>query len=61
MVRNSKQRWDVGNTVRVGFLNLRIVSCKEVKDGLPDIYQLESLDCTKHYEFNPHNGLFRID
>lgn len=61
MVNNSRQNWTPGSTVKVGFMTLRIVSARAVKDGLPDIYVLESLDSTKWYEFIPHNGLRRIE
>ena len=60
MITKTKQGWSAGNTVKVGFLTLRVLHSKSVKDGLPDIYILESLDGSKLYEFIPHNGLFRI-
>ena len=52
--------WEPGRIVKVGFLSLRVLGCQAVKDGLPDIYTLESLDGAKQYEFTPHNGLRRI-
>ena len=61
MITKTKQNWIVGETVRVGFLTLKIVGVESVKDGLPDIYKLTSLDGTKEYEFIPHNGLTRIN
>lgn len=60
MIQNSKQKWVKGQEVKVGFLKLRVVSAAAIKDGLPDIYTLESLDSSKRYEFIPHNGLHRI-
>ncbi len=54
------QDWTIGNTVKVGFLTLRVKSVQAVRDGLPDIYTLESLDGSKLYEFIPHNGIQRI-
>ena len=54
-------QWVVGNVVKVGFLQLRVVSAQAVKDGLPDIYTLESLNGLRRYEFIPHNGLHRVD
>ncbi len=60
MITRSKQNWENGQTVKVGFLTLRVVSAQAIKDGLPDIYTLESLDKAKQYEFIPHNGLRRI-
>lgn len=60
MVNNTRQNWSVGSVVKVGFLSLRVLGCRAVKDGLPDIYTLESLDGRKCYEFIPHNGLVRL-
>jgi hypothetical protein len=59
-IRNSKQDWSRGSIVNVGFLKLRVLGFEAIKDGLPDIYTLESLDGRKLYEFVPHNGLTRI-
>lgn len=61
MIKNTKQNWTIGSTVKVGFLTLRVTGAKAIKDYLPDIYSLESLDGTKLYEFIPHNGLTRIN
>lgn len=61
MITRSKQDWSIGAVVKVGFLKLRITGAKAVKDGLPDIYSLESLDGKRQYEFIPHNGLTRIN
>ncbi len=60
MIVHSKQNWTIGQTVKVGFLTLRVVSARAEKDYLPDIYTLESLDGSRQYEFIPHNGLTRI-
>ncbi len=60
MIRNSKQKWETGNTVKVGFLSLRVTGARSEYDGLPDIYELESMDGSKKYEFIPHNGLTRV-
>jgi hypothetical protein len=59
--RRSKQSWQVGAVVKVGFLSLRVVGVKAVYDGMPDIYTLASLDGLRAYEFIPHHGLTRID
>ena len=59
-ITKSKQDWTPGKEVQVGFLRLRVVSVEAIKDSMPDIYTLESLDGTKKYEFIPHNGLSRI-
>jgi hypothetical protein len=60
MVNRTRQNWSVGSVVKVGFMSLRILGVRAVKDGLPDIYTLESLDGAKRYEFIPHNGLVRL-
>jgi hypothetical protein len=61
MITKTKQNWSVGETVKVGFLSLKVTGTRAVKDGLPDIYDLVSLDGEKTYEFIPHNGLFRTN
>jgi len=61
MITKTKQNWNIGCVVKVGFLTLKVTGIEQVKDNLPDIYKLESLDGTKSYEFIPHNGLTRID
>lgn len=60
MVTRGKQDWSIGAVVRVGFMRLRVLSVAAVKDGLPDIYTLQSLDGVKLYRFVPHNGLERV-
>lgn len=60
MIQNSKQNWAVGETVKVGFLKLVVVSVRAVKDYLPDIYTLESAKGVR-YEFVPHHGLTRLE
>lgn len=60
MITRTRQDWSIGQTVKVGFLSLRVVSVRAEYDGLPDIYTLASLDGTKRYEFIPHNGLSRL-
>lgn len=60
-MRSKNKSWEVGATVKVGFLSLRVLSVRAEKDYLPDIYTLESLDGLKRYEFIPHHGLNRID
>lgn len=57
----SKQSWNIGDTVKVGFMRLKVVSVRAEKDWKPDIYTLESLDGSKRYEFIPHYGLSRVD
>ena len=61
MITRSKQNWSVGQTVKVGFMTLKVVKAEAIHDGMPDIYTLVSLDGTKTYEFIPHHGLTRIN
>lgn len=63
MVRNSKQKWEVGQTVNVGFVRGLVVKAAIVTpaDGLPDVYFLANRAGDKLYEFTPHNGLRRAD
>ncbi len=60
MINNSKQDWSIGQTVKVGFLQLIVQSVRAERDGLPDIYTLRSKTSANIYEFIPHNGLHRI-
>lgn len=63
MISNSKQNWQVGEIVSVGFLKLR-VTAKEPTPGdyMPDAYILCGLGdkADRKYRFVPHNGLCRI-
>ncbi len=59
-IKNSKQDWSIGETVKVGFLTLRVTGLRSVVDGLPDIYTLENFKGDRQYEFIPHNGIMRI-
>lgn len=58
--RSKNKDWSIGAVVKVGFLTLRVLAVTAIKDHLPDIYKLESLDGLKQYEFIPHHGLNRI-
>lgn len=50
----SSQVWEIGNTVKVGFLTLKIVG------GVTNQWILENKDGSKKYRFEPHLGLFAI-
>lgn len=52
--------WDVGATVKVGFMRLKVAGIRAVKDGLPDIYTLVNLSGDRAYDFIPHRGLTLI-
>ena len=60
MITKTKQDWTPGNIVKVGFLRLRVLGARAVKDGLPDIYTLESVNGTVRYEFIPHHGIRKL-
>ena len=62
MITKSKQNWAAGQTVKVGFLSLRVI-CPVPTPGdyMPDAYVLANLQSTKLYKFIPHNGLTGID
>lgn len=63
MIVNSKQVWEVGETVRVGFLQLRVTG-KEPTPGdyQPDAYLLCGLGDKedRKYRFVPHKGIERL-
>lgn len=61
MITKSKQIWEVGEQVKVGFLTLRITA-KEPTPGdfMPDAYLLTDKTGQKKYRFVPHNGLERV-
>lgn len=58
--RNKNKDWEIGAIVNIGFMrNLEVISVRAEKDGMPDIYTLES-STGKRYEFIPHNGIYAI-
>jgi hypothetical protein len=62
VISNSKQTWDVEQTVKVGFLTLVVKAAIPTPgDGMPDAYILTNKAGDKLYAFVPHNGLRRID
>ncbi len=60
MINTSKQSWEIGSMVKVGFMTLKVLEVKAVKDYLPDIYILGNPKNGKRYEFIPHNGLLAL-
>ena len=61
MISNSKQQWEVGQTVRAGFMSVTIkAKCFTPGDGLPDLYICANAAGDKLYSFVPHNGCTRI-
>lgn len=62
MVKNSKQNWQAGATVKVGFMSLVVKAAIATPgDYLPDAYILANQAGTQLYKFVPHNGLEKID
>jgi hypothetical protein len=65
VIKNSSQVWEVGQTVKVGFLTL-VVTAKEPTPGdhRPDAYLLmgtSKAGAIREYRFVPHHGLERIN
>jgi hypothetical protein len=58
-IKNSVQKWEAGQIVKVGFMTLTVVSLEPTPgDYRPDIYHLISAKGAK-YTFTPHFGLER--
>ena len=54
--------WEVGSTVKVGFLQLKIIAAIPTpNDSLPDVYFLANLAGDTLYQFIPHQGLARAE
>lgn len=62
MIKNSKQSWELGQTVTVGLVkNLRVIQKVPTPgDWKPDKYILESAK-GKLYEFIPYHGLLKLN
>lgn len=61
MIKNSKQNWQIGATVKVGFMTLRVRSAVATPgDYAPDAYILSNIAGDKLYSFVPHNGIVGI-
>jgi len=59
MIRRTSQKWEAGQTVKVGFMSLEVVlAVPTPKNWLPDQYVLKNATGT-FYRFIPHNGLTR--
>lgn len=53
MITKTTQDWSIGNTVKVGFLMLKIVGMRGAA------YKLESTK-GQAYEFTPYTGLVKV-
>lgn len=62
MIKRTKQIWEVGEVVKVGFMQLRVIA-KVATPGnwLPDQYALTDASGAKFYRFIPHNGCTRVE
>ncbi len=55
----AKQTWNIGDTVKIGFLaGLVVIEIASIKDYLPDMYLLQRNEV--FYRFIPHNGIERL-
>jgi len=59
-VTNTRQNWTPGETVKIGFLSLKILAVIPTPgDYKPDKYRLSDPKGNL-YEFTPHHGLEKI-
>lgn len=58
VIKNSKQNWSKGQTVKVGFLSLIVQAAIATPgDHAPDVYFLSNQAGTKLFQFTPYQGL----
>lgn len=58
MIAKSKQVWEIGEAVKVGFLTLIVkAKVKTPGDCMPDAYALANIRGDRFYRFVPHMGL----
>jgi hypothetical protein len=57
----AKQKWEIGQIVKVGFVSGLEVIGKVATPGdyMPDLYVLVQASTKRIYRFVPHNGLTR--
>lgn len=61
MIARTLQNWQVGETVKVGFMSLRVLARVPTPGNyLPDQYALTNSDGTRYYRFIPHRGCARV-
>ncbi|CBJ38299.1 protein of unknown function [Ralstonia solanacearum CMR15] len=61
MISKTKQDWQVGATVKVGFMTLVVKAAVATPgDFQPDAYILVNKAGTQLYKFVPHNGVEKI-
>lgn len=61
MIQRSKQVWEIGEVVKVGFITGLTVIAKIPTPGdyAPDAYALSQASTGRIYRFVPHNGIQR--
>lgn len=60
MITNTLQTWEPGHLVRIGFLNLIVVTAVPTPgDHAPDAYVLTNARRDTFYRFVPHHGIRR--
>ena len=60
-ITRSAQKWEVGQTVKVGFMQLTVTGLIPTPDDYrPDVYELVSAK-GQRYQFTPHYGLERVN
>jgi hypothetical protein len=59
MITRTKQVWEVGKVVKVGFLTLTILETNIFNNQGPNKYLLESSKGIKYF-FTPHFGLEKV-
>ena len=61
MITRTKQNWEPGQSVKVGFLTLTVVAkIATPNNWLPDQYALTN-GAGRFYKFIPHNGIERCN
>ena len=61
MINRTKQNWETGNIVKVGFMSLMVQAAIETpRNYAPDAYLLSNAK-GQNYLFVPHKGLERYD
>ena len=63
MITKTKQTWQVGETVKIGFMTLRVTGIELTPgDYKPDAYLLCGLaaNADRKYRFVPHFGIERL-
>lgn len=61
MIKRTQQNWNIGSTVKVGFLSLTVKAAIATPDDFkPDAYILSNAAGTQLYKFVPHHGVEKV-